>query len=406
MTEQYSDSQMLKYLVDSGKIDKSVVENEIYMNNKQKYLSCHKYKIWKGENDYWYTYLYIGGKRKQVKRSSKVSLENCIAKHYKDNMEDPTIEQLFTMWLDEKFANGEIGRGSVDRYKSDWNRFLKGYKFIHYRISNVTEDDLDEFVRRFIIDFKPTNKRYSNVRSIIIGMFKYAKRRHFTDISVSTFFKDFDISKKLFTEIIIDREKSIYRDDEVAILIDYLKSHPTTQNLCLVLDFQSGIRSGELAALKYTDIKDNVLHIQRQEIVYQEEGKVHSKVHEVVEYTKTEAGNRYIYLPDTSREILRQLRELHPDAEYVYVNKEDKRMNKNTIGKYLKKACEACGIPYRSPHKIRRVYATTLINNNVDDSLLMSQMGHTTTETTRKYYYFADKNNDYKREQINKCIKF
>lgn len=406
MTERYSDSQLLKYLVDNGKIDKSVVEDEMNMNNKQKYLNYHKYKIWQGENDYWYTYLYVGGKRKQIKRAEKKSLEDCIAKHYRDNEEDPTVEQIFNMWLDEKFTNGEIGRGSVDRYNSDWNRFLKNYSFVKCRISRIIMDDLDEFVRQFVIDFKPTSKRYSNVRSIIIGMFKYAKRRHFTDISISTFFKDFDISKRLFSEVIIDKEKSIYRDDEVSILVDYLKSHPTTQNLCLVLDFQSGIRSGELAALKYSDIKDNVLHIQRQEIVYQKEGENYCKVHKVVEYTKTEAGNRYIYLPDTSREILRQLRELHPEAEYLYVNKYDERMNKNTIGKYLRKACEACGIPYRSPHKIRRVYATTLINNNVDDSLLMTQMGHTTTETTRRYYYFADKNNDYKKEQINKCIKF
>lgn len=406
MTEQYSDSQMLKYLVENGTIDKSVVRQEIEMNNKQKYLNQHKYKIWKGENDYWYTYLYIGGKRRQIRRTDKKALEDSIAKHYRDNEEDPTVVQLFEMWLDEKYTNGEIGRGSVDRYKSDWNRYLDNYSFVRCRISTITEDDLDEFIRRFVIDFNPTNKRYSNVRSIIIGMFKFAKRRHFTNISISTFFKDFDISKRLFTESIIDRETCIYREDEVPILVNYLKSHPTTQNLCLVLDFQSGVRAGELAALKFSDFKDNMMHVQRQEIVYQKEGEKYRKVHEVVEYTKTEAGNRYIYLPDTSQDILRQLRELHPDTEYIYVNKNGERMNKNTIGKYLRKACEACGIPYRSPHKIRRVYATTLIDNNVDDSLLMSQMGHTTTETTRRYYYFANKDNDYRRSQINKCIQF
>ena len=57
-------------------------------------------------------------------------------------------------------------------------------------------------------------------------------------------------------------------------------------------------------------------------------------------------------------------------------------------------------------HKIRRTYATALIDNNVDDSLIMSQMGHTTITTTRKYYYYANKNDKHKREQIESSINF
>lgn len=384
----------------------SIIEHRIEMKNKQKYLSSHKYKIWQGENGCWYTYIYVGDKRKQIKKSTKDKLEDYLYKYYKDCEENPTITELFNMWLDEKNMNGEIGRGTVDRYKSDWNRYFLDSPFINLRISKVDEEDLDLFVRGFVVKYKPTAKRYSNVRSIIIGIFKYAKRRHFTEISISTFFKDFDISKRLFSETVIDRDMCIYKKSEVPILIAYLKEHPTTQNLCLILAFQSGIRSGELAALKFSDFDGGVLHVQRQEIVYQKEGEKYCKVHEVVDYTKTIAGNRYIYLPETSMEVLEKLRELNPESEYLYVNKQGKRMNKNTIGKYLKKACEACNIAYKSPHKIRRSYATTLIDNNVDDSLIMSQLGHTTTETTRKYYYFADKDNDYKRAQISKCINF
>ncbi len=63
----------------------------------------------------------------------------------------------------------------------------------------------------------------------------------------------------------------------------------------------------------------------------------------------------------------------------------------NTFNDRLYKACDSCGIPRRSMHKIRKTYGTLLLDTNIEDSLVMEQMGHSDIATTRRYYYFSIK---------------
>ena len=52
----------------------------------------------------------------------------------------------------------------------------------------------------------------------------------------------------------------------------------------------------------------------------------------------------------------------------------------------LYNACDAVGIPRRSPHKIRKTYASILLDNNVAPKLIIETMGHTDISTTNGSY--------------------
>lgn len=299
---------------------------------------------------------------------------------------------------------GEIRPGTRDRYVTDFNRFIRSNRLGQTRIRNVDQDILDIFIRQTIANNTLSAKTYANLRTLVQGIFKYAKRHHMTDISISEFFSDLDISKRVFKTTPRNLETGVFHEDEITKMLTYLYANPTIENLGLIFCFQTGIRRGELVAVKWEDITDGVLHVQRQEVVYSS-GVKGCMVHAVVDYTKTEAGNRYIYLPESSQNLLMMLRWRNKTGEYL-MEKDGKRIQKTTFDHVILKACDGAGIPRRSMHKIRRTYGTTLIDNNVEDSLIMSQMGHSTIETTRKYYYYANKNDEHKREQINKSIRW
>ena len=115
-----------------------------------------------------------------------------------------------------------------------------------------------------------------------------------------------------------------------------------------------------------------------------------------------------ISLESIEEMIMRREKQLYLNQHKneIWQGKNGHRISKKMFYEYLVKACEAIDIPKRSMHKIRRTYATMLIDANVEDSLIMEQMGHSDISTTRKYYYYCNKDNAYKRDQIQNAIKF
>lgn len=399
------DISALNYAIQNGILDLDVIKSNIDMAKRKEYLEKHNSKIWQSTDGKWYTYLpdYFKGK-KLIKRSSKQELENAIVNHYKKEKLEPTLENAFNLWIEEKFKLNEIKKGSYDRYKNDFKRFFKDEELKDVKVECITEKMLDDFIRKKLINSKLSSKAYSGLRTILIGVFKYCKRNDYSKISISTFFKDIDISKSSFKKVVKSKESQIFTEEEIPIIISWLKNHPCVMNYCIVLAFQTGLREGELAGLKFSDINNTTIHIQRQEIRYKEDGKK-SVRKDIVDYTKTEAGNRYLIIPPQALETIAMIKKLNPDGEFLMMDK-GRKLHAQSMNDYLYKACDGCNIPRRSMHKIRKTYGTILIDSGAEDSLVMSQMGHSDITTTRKYYYFSNKSFEHNKNQISKAISF
>lgn len=399
-----SDAELLKFAIENGMIDRTTIEHKIEMANKQKYLEMHNAKIWQGKDGRWITYVDTPSGRRQISSSSERGLQDKIVSHYQEDAENPTFNKVFYEWQDERLKYNEISKGTYDKYVNDYKRFFGNSKIKSHKIKYITADELDLYIRATIVDLKLTQKAYSAMRTILRGTFKYAKRKKYTELSISTFFQDLDLSKRIFKSNKQDPKTQVFLETEIPMLIEWLDSHPRVSNYGVILALQTGIRTGELAALKFSDIEGDVLHVQRQEIKYKDKakGKV---IHEIVDHCKTDMGDRYVYLTESALNTIRKIRLLNPFNEYMMFEN-GHRVQTNTYNDRLKLACMKLGIPVRTMHKLRKTYGTTLIDNNVDESLIMEQMGHKDISTTRKYYYFANKDNDSKRKQIQNAINF
>lgn len=60
------------------------------------------------------------------------------------------------------------------------------------------------------------------------------------------------------------------------------------------------------------------------------------------------------------------------------------------------------GIEYRSPHQMRKTYASILLSSGVDEAVIKREMRHTEISTTRAYYQYITKEDDYNKELIDK----
>ena len=396
-----NDHEVLRSAEALGIIDLQSIQLQIDMYEKKKYLEMHTNSVWQGKNGYWYTTLPATEEhgRKMVRRLNKEDLEEVIVDHYRGKIKNPTIRTIFEEWITEKKQWEEINQTTVDRYKGDFERFFGDTSFPNLKIDIVTEDYLESLIKNNIVQKQLTSKGYSNMKTILIGIMKYAKRKKYTYFSVSAFFGDLQISKKAFRRP--EKKKQVFTEEEAEMVIEWLKEHPSVANYGILLVFQTGLREGELAALKYEDVDGCILNVRRQEVRYKDENGV--MVNEVVPYAKTEAGERGVILTDNALETIKKIRRLNPFGEYMMMQ-DGKKIHKISFNDYLYKACDALGIERRSMHKIRKTYGTMLIDSGADDSTVMEQMGHSDIATTRKFYYFSNKSQAEKIEQVKRAI--
>lgn len=369
----------------------------------------HGFRIWQASDGRWKTYYQEPGKkRKLIACKEKSDLIDRLMQFKYENVENPTLESLFEEWLNEKLEFREITEQTASRYRQDFQRYFVKYNWHKKKVLNVDMDELTHYVKSTIVNEALTKKSFGNYRILIRGIFSRAKKRKFVDWNIRSLIDDMFISKKSFVSKKIDPEEQILNDEEVEKMMTYLWNHQDMMNMAILLDFYTGLRIGELVSLKKSDFVDGeYLHIQRTEIA------IHGRCNEgdnlsstaISEQTKTENGDRMVFLSKEAIKIVEWLLDYpNNDTEWMFVSKNQNRIVRATLHRRLTQICEKIGIPHRSMHKIRKTYASRLLDSGVNDNLVIKQMGHSNIEVTKNYYYFTHQMRDEQQEQISKAM--
>lgn len=392
-----TDSELLKYALENGILDKEYIQDKIEMQKRDEILAKHPCKIWLGSDGKWHTYLPDEiKKRVPRKRNTEREIQDVIVEYWREKENNPTVKELYLEWLNGKVRREEIVLSTRDRYNRQYNESMTD--FGKRKIKTVDEYDIETFLLDAIHEHQLTSKGYSNLRTLIYGIFRLAKKKKLVSYSITETIQDMEISEKSFRKNVKTDEELVFMENEVPVVTDYLEENKDIINLGLLLIFKSGVRIGELAALKKADITGNVINISRTEVSYKANDD--SMVYEVRDFPKTEAGIREVIIPDKYLWIIKEIRKINPFGEFLFeIN--GKRIRTYVFRNRLYTVCRKTGAVKKSPHKIRKTYGSILIDGGAADSLIISQMGHTDITTTKNYYYRNRKGQSQKVEAIN-----
>jgi len=385
----------LNYAINLGIIDIADLQEKIEMSKRYEYLNKHPYSVWQGKNGKWYTYLPDAEKgRVQKERNSQKEIEDLIVEFWKDKSENPTIEELFNEWVSKKLEREEISKATRDRYVRQYNESFSD--FGRLKIREITESDIEDFMLSTLHEKNMTAKGFSNFRTLVFGIFKLAKKKKYVNYSITEVVNDIEISRKSYRKNRKTDEEAVFMENELPSIVNYLEKNDDIVNIGLLIMFKSGLRVGELAALKCEDITDNVIHVHRTEICYEEGGK---RIFAVRDFPKTEAGIRDVIFPEKYAKYLRKAMQTS-SGEYL-LEIDGERIRTYQFRNRLKVVCKNANVVSKSPHKIRKTYASILIDSGVSESVIISQMGHTDIKTTKGFYYRNRKGEEKKREVID-----
>ena len=400
--DRFSDKELLQFAVDNGMIDCSTIQAQIEMNERRKYLEMHESKIWQSTDGKWYTFIPDATKergKRLLKRKTKDELEDLIVGFYKDFEEPQTIEKTYREWIDRKVKFMEISQQTIDRYEKDFNKYFADCK--KKDIRRVDEDFLDDFITGNIKSHNMKAKAWSNLRIILRGMFKFAKKKGYTKISIGEYLEELDLSWKMFNHEQKPEEKTIYFQKEIDAIVEYISESKSLNDIAILFAVYTGMRVGEILALKWEDIFSDHIHVNRTQIRYNDENG--NLIHEIRDFPKSEAGIRNVVIVPELANVIKRLRMINPFTEYLF-EKNGSCIHLHSVCTRLYNLCNRFGFERKGMHAIRRYYATKLINAGVEKIIITAQMGHADFETTTKHYYKNNSEKDYVVERISKAI--
>lgn len=402
MEKQENQKDLLKFIVDSGMINLSYVQEQIEMNKRKELLEKHPYSIWQGKDGKWYTYLPDKEKGRILKKkSTEKSIEDAVVIYWKAELENPTVKEIFDEWNDRRLRLKKIAESTYCRNQRIFKRFFAVMG--NERIKSLTPEDIEDFLEEQIAEYELTAKAFCNLKSITRGVLKRAKKRKLIEFNVEEIFDELDTSETSFKKVIKDDAEEVFDDEEMERAIQYLQENPDIINLGILLIFYTGLRVGELVALKWEDVRENSILIRRTETRYEDEnGKSH---HVIKDFPKTDAGVRDVVIPESAFWILKKLRTINPFGDFIFM-RNGKRVNTFAVRRRLYHVCEETGCVKKSPHKIRKTYGSILLDNHIDRKLIESQMGHTNILCTENYYHRNRKSNMQKREILSDIPEF
>lgn len=103
--------------------------------------------------------------------------------------------------------------------------------------------------------------------------------------------------------------------------------------------------------------------------------------------------------------IMKKIRSRNPFGEYMF-EKKGNRIKTYSFRKRLYCICDKTETARKTPHKIRKTYASILLDNQVSEKFLTDLMGHTNIRCTNQFYERKRKTNEEKAEMLNNIPEF
>ncbi len=172
---------------------------------------------------------------------------------------------------------------------------------------------------------------------------------------------------------------------EQAQLEKIAKTVPLYEGLPILLALNSGLRIGEIAALRWQDIDFDrkIIHVKQtfQRLFLAQKGK---KTCLSLGSSKTDCSNRVIPISHSLNKYLKKWKRKAP-SEFVCSNKQT-ASEPRLLTYYFHKIRARCKLSTLHFHQLRHTFATRCIEANADIASVSRLLGHSSTTTTLDIY--------------------
>ncbi len=256
---------------------------------------------------------------------------------------------------------------------------------------NITDKDIDNYTHELLYAQSLSPKTVHDILTVLDALLKFVYKQENITGNIS----------KISRPRIPVKEMRVLTRHEALCLSDYLLENIDDCRFGVLLAMVTGIRIGELCALRWKDISldEGYLRIcstmQRVGSISAVDNK-RTKI--VIDSPKSEASNRIIPLTDKTLHLCKLMQTDNPE-NYVLTGNID-YMEPRCLQYRFRKYTSCCGLNDVHFHTLRHTFATRCLETGFDIKTLSEIMGHANTGITLNRY--AHSTMEQKRENIKK----
>ena len=384
--------QIDRVILKQGIINDEELTHDYVMNKREKIIDNHIKNVYpiktvmdRGKESF-YTKLNPGTNNHAHKISAKnlEDLEAKIIAYYLeiDYRNKTTVYDILEMAvMDLEPLTAARHRQLLDKH------FLK----IKYKkLSELSETDIKECLSA-MIEKGIKAKAFNNATSTLNKINDYCVYNHIDCLNIRAAISSFRKYKLVGKHVFLTgkkKEKELaFSEKEAVELIRYSFEHPDYINLAISALITTGLRAGELLALKPEDVdlESGMLNVDKME---------QNKTYVILDYCKDDS-ERSVFLNSDARQVFRILMNLREadecESEFLFLNdlSDDGKLHLRALDNRLRKIQHTLGmtdrVNERSPHDCRRTYASIQYLHKVDIKTIQAQLGHSNPKQTWDY---------------------
>lgn len=297
-----------------------------------------------------------------------------------------TFDTIANEWFNEMKSMWKAS--SLVKYMNILKLYLLP-EFSGKMVSEITRNDVIEYVNT-LLSTGGTNKNGLSSRTVatiiyvLKNIFKYAVKVKGCSLNE----RDGENIDDYF-DIVFRHEKKqlrIMSATEQRKLQNDLFENLTDCNLGILLCMYTGLRIGEICALKWKDVIDDdqciYIHHTMQRIQTFDSNDRKTKV--IITAPKSDSSIRRIPVPDEVYVLLDKYRK--GEDAYILTGLEEKYMEPRTMQNHFNSIANKCNIKNVTFHTLRHTFATRCIEIGFDTKSLSEILGHASVNITLNRY--------------------
>jgi len=274
-------------------------------------------------------------------------------------------------------------------YVGQWNRYVKSSDLYTLPLDEVSAGVLQNF-------YNNLNAPYSAIKAV-----HYTMKRFYKYLNYVGYAKDIT-GVLTIPKTKADKEKelagpTVWTDEEIDLIMHNFDKADYRFRLkfLIILAYNTGCRIGELLGIKYSDIKDHTLTVNRQ-IIHRpvfKDGKQDGYELSVAALKTTSSYRRIPLnsivvdaLEEHQRWHKKEMRKKGYETEFIFTTDAGKNVDPKNVEHAVKRYYKRIGVPIKTFHTYRHTFGTNLCRLNVPIQIASKLLGHASINVTMKYY--------------------